>query len=89
VGPAQAAARAVAALPFLPAAQWVEAARRPAIMDTTRARQELHWVPRFTALEALQGRSAPRKPGQQRGNRDPQPWHWARHHLHELPGHDD
>jgi nucleoside-diphosphate-sugar epimerase len=54
-GPAQAAARAVAALPFLPpAAQWVEAASHPAIMDTTRARQELHWAPRFTALEALQ-----------------------------------
>jgi nucleoside-diphosphate-sugar epimerase len=54
-GPAQAAARAVAALPFLPpATQWVEAASHPAIMDTTRARQELHWVPRFTALEALQ-----------------------------------
>jgi nucleoside-diphosphate-sugar epimerase len=54
-GPAQAAARAVAALSFLPpAAQWVEAASHPAIMDTTRARQELHWVPRFTALEALQ-----------------------------------
>jgi nucleoside-diphosphate-sugar epimerase len=53
--PAQAAARAVAALPFLPpAAQWVEAASHPAIMDTTRARQELHWAPRFTALEALQ-----------------------------------
>jgi nucleoside-diphosphate-sugar epimerase len=53
--PAQAAARAAAALPFLPpAAQWVEAASHPAIMDTTRARQELHWAPRFTALEALQ-----------------------------------
>ena len=53
-GPAQAAARAVAALPFLPpAAQWVEAASHPAIMDTTRAKQELCWAPRFTALGAL------------------------------------
>ncbi len=53
-GPAQSAARAVAALPFLPpAAQWVEAASHPAIMDTTRARKELGWTPRFTALEAL------------------------------------
>jgi nucleoside-diphosphate-sugar epimerase len=53
-GPAQSAARAVAALPFLPPlAQWVEAAGHPAIMDTTRAKQELGWVPRFTALEAL------------------------------------
>ncbi len=53
-GPAQSAARAMAALPFLPpAAQWVEAASHPAIVDTTRARKELGWTPRFTALEAL------------------------------------
>ena len=53
-GPAQLAARALAALPFLPsAAQWVEAAGHPVIVDATRAKQELGWVPRFTALEAL------------------------------------
>ena len=53
-GPARLAARAVAALPFLPpAAQWVEAASHPAIMDTTRAKNELGWAPRYTALEAL------------------------------------
>ena len=53
-GPTQSAARAIAALPFLPpVAQWVEAASHPAIMDTTRAKQKLGWVPRFTALEAL------------------------------------
>jgi nucleoside-diphosphate-sugar epimerase len=53
-GPAQLAARAMAALPFLPpAAQWVEAASHPVIVDTTRAQQELGWTPRFTALEAL------------------------------------
>jgi len=52
--PVRAAARALAALPFLPpAAEWVEAASHPAIMDTTRAKQELGWKPRFTALEAL------------------------------------
>jgi nucleoside-diphosphate-sugar epimerase len=52
--PAHLAARAVASLPFLPpAAQWVEAASHPAIMDTTRAQRDLRWVPRFTALEAL------------------------------------
>jgi nucleoside-diphosphate-sugar epimerase len=52
--PTQYAARAIAALPFLPPlAQWVEAASHPAIMDTTRAKQELAWVPRYTALEAL------------------------------------
>ena len=53
-GPAQLAALAVAALPFLPPlGQWVEAASHPAIMDTTRAKQELGWAPRFTAIEAL------------------------------------
>jgi len=52
--PAQAAARAIAALPFLPpVAQWVEVASHPAIMDTTRAKQELGWVPRYTAIETL------------------------------------
>ena len=50
----QTAAYAVAALPFLPPfAQWVEAASHPAIMDTTRAKKELGWVPRFTAVETL------------------------------------
>lgn len=50
----QAAARAVATLPFLPpAAQWVEAASHPAIMDTARAKRELGWVPSYTALETL------------------------------------
>jgi nucleoside-diphosphate-sugar epimerase len=54
VGPAQLAAQAIAALPLLPpVAQWVEAASHPAIMDTTRAKKELDWAPRFTALEAL------------------------------------
>jgi nucleoside-diphosphate-sugar epimerase len=53
-GPAQAAARAAAAVPLLPAVVgWVEAASHPAIMDTTRAKRELGWTPRFTALETL------------------------------------
>ncbi len=53
-GPGQAAARAVSRLPFLPpVAEWVEAASRPAIMDTTRARERLGWRPRYTGLEAL------------------------------------
>ena len=53
-GPARLTARAVSALPFLPpAAQWVEAASHPAIMDTTKAKRDLGWTPRFTALEAL------------------------------------
>ena len=36
-----------------PHAQWVEAASHPAIMDTSKAKRDLGWVPRFTALEAL------------------------------------
>ena len=60
-GPTQLAARAIAALPFLPpAAQWVEAASHPAIMDTTKAKQDLGWTPRFTALEALRDTLRPR-----------------------------
>jgi nucleoside-diphosphate-sugar epimerase len=48
------AARAAAAVPFLPpAAEWVEAATRPAIMDITKARTQLGFDPRYTALEAL------------------------------------
>jgi len=53
-GPAQAAARAFSRLPFLPpAAEWVEAASRPAIMDTTKAREQLGWHPRYSGLQAL------------------------------------
>jgi nucleoside-diphosphate-sugar epimerase len=53
-GPVHVAARAVAALPFLPpAAQWLRAASHPAIMDTARAKRDLGWAPRYTALEAL------------------------------------
>src|SRR5690242_825861 len=63
-GPARLAARAAAALPFLPpAAQWVEAASHPAIMDTTKAKQDLGWTPRFTALEALRATLQPRPTG--------------------------
>ncbi len=52
--PAQLAARGAARLPFLPpAAEWVEALSRPAIMDTSRAKERLGWQPRHTGLEAL------------------------------------
>lgn len=64
VGMAQYAARRISALPFLPpVAQWVEAASHPAIMDTTRAKQELGWVPRFTALETLRDTLRRQSPG--------------------------
>ncbi len=55
-GPVRFAARAIAALPFLPPpVRWVEAASHPVIVDTTRAKRDLGWAPRFTALEALRG----------------------------------
>lgn len=52
--PAQLAAKAMSRLPFLPpVGEWVEAASRPVIMDTSRAKRELGWQPRYTGLEAL------------------------------------
>ncbi len=56
-GLVQGAARAAAQFPFPsfapPAAEWVEAASHPAIMDTTKAKRELGWNPEYTGLEAL------------------------------------
>jgi len=56
-GIAQGAARAAASVPFPsfapPAAEWVEAASHPAIMDTTKAKRELGWQPKYTGLDAL------------------------------------
>jgi len=41
-------------VPLLPpATEWVEALSHPAIMDTTKARDELGWQPKYSALEAL------------------------------------
>jgi nucleoside-diphosphate-sugar epimerase len=54
---AHGAARAAAQIPLPafapPAAEWIEAASHPAIMDTSKATQELGWRPRFTGIEAL------------------------------------
>ena len=48
------AARGVAALPFAPPfVGWAESISHPAIMDATKAKQELGWRPRYTSLEAL------------------------------------
>ena len=53
-GLVRAAARGVAAVPFAPPlAEWAEAVSHPAIMDATKAKQELGWRPRYTSLEAL------------------------------------
>jgi nucleoside-diphosphate-sugar epimerase len=51
------AARAAASLPLpplvSPATGWVEVLSHPAIMDTTKARDELGWQPHYTAVQAL------------------------------------
>lgn len=49
-----ATAEIVARLVFLPnEASWIEACRRPVLMDTTHARRELHWRPQRDARETL------------------------------------
>jgi UDP-glucose 4-epimerase len=49
------AAELVADVPFMPAqAQWIEAVRRPVLMDTSKARRELRWRPRHDARATLQ-----------------------------------
>jgi UDP-glucose 4-epimerase len=48
------AAEAVALMPFMPdEAAWIEAVRRPVLMDTARARRKLHWMPHYDARETL------------------------------------
>lgn len=49
------AAEAIAPfMPYLPAeAAWIETVRRPLLMDTSRARRKLHWVPHHDARETL------------------------------------
>jgi UDP-glucose 4-epimerase len=50
----EAAAEVVARLPFMPEeAAWVEALRRPVLMDTSKARRLLRWRPRYDAKETL------------------------------------
>jgi len=36
-----------------PATEWVEAVSHPSIMDTAKARAELGWEPRSSAVDAL------------------------------------
>jgi UDP-glucose 4-epimerase len=49
-----AAAEMISRLGFLPAqAQWIAAFREPVIMTTAKARKELGWRPRHSALETL------------------------------------
>jgi UDP-glucose 4-epimerase len=49
-----ATAELLAQVPYLPdEAAWIEAIRRPVLMDTSRARRRLHWMPHYDARQAL------------------------------------
>jgi len=53
-GPVGHLARAVASSPGLPpTVEWAEVLSRPSVMSTAKAKQELAWQPRHTALDAL------------------------------------
>jgi nucleoside-diphosphate-sugar epimerase len=48
------AAELIARLPLAPAqAQWIESIRQPVLMDTSKARRELGWEPRYDAKQTL------------------------------------
>ena len=51
------AARALSNLPSSPlvppAAEWIEAASQPSIMDTSKAKRELGWTPRYSARDCI------------------------------------
>jgi nucleoside-diphosphate-sugar epimerase len=48
------AAEAVSLVPCLPdETAWIEAVRRPVLMDTSKARRKLHWMPHYNAAETL------------------------------------
>lgn len=56
-----AAAEFVARAPFMPdEATWIEALRRPVLMDTSKARSLLKWRPRHDARETLDAMVAAR-----------------------------
>lgn len=63
LGAAQRLASTLAAVPtpeFLPPVTgWIETLSHPAIVDTTRARTELGWTPRWSGLAALRSMTGP------------------------------
>lgn len=48
-----AARLATARMPKPPYSDWIESVTQPAIMDATKAKQELGWQPRYSSVEAL------------------------------------
>ncbi|HWI74599.1 MAG TPA: NAD-dependent epimerase/dehydratase family protein [Baekduia sp.] len=58
-----AAAEVLARLPLMPdEVAWIEAVRRPTLMDTGRARRLLHWRPRYDAAATLRATVAAARP---------------------------
>jgi nucleoside-diphosphate-sugar epimerase len=58
-----ATAEIVARLPFVPDEMtWIQAARRPTLMDTTKARRLLRWTPKHDAMETLRQTVAAARP---------------------------
>ena len=51
---ATAASEVVARLPFIPSSlEWLHASRTSVVMDTTKAKTQLGWAPKYTAAETL------------------------------------
>ncbi|OOL31367.1 epimerase, partial [Rhodococcus rhodochrous] len=51
---ATAASAVVARLPFLPSmVEWIHTGRTSVVMDTTKARTQLGWQPRYTSAQTL------------------------------------
>jgi nucleoside-diphosphate-sugar epimerase len=58
-----AAAEVVSRLPLMPdEVAWIQAVRRPTLMDTTRARRLLRWRPEWDAQETLRATVASARP---------------------------
>lgn len=56
---ATAASRVIARLPFVPSAlEWLHVGRTSVVMDTTKAKSQLGWTPKYTAAETLSGLAA-------------------------------
>ncbi|MCV7300891.1 NAD-dependent epimerase/dehydratase family protein [Mycobacterium barrassiae] len=48
------ASEVMARLPFIPSAlEWLHASRTPVVMDTSKAKTQLGWTPKYTAAETL------------------------------------
>jgi nucleoside-diphosphate-sugar epimerase len=51
---AAAASEVIARLPFVPSSlEWLHAGRASVLMDTTKAKTQLGWAPKYTGAETL------------------------------------